>query len=846
MKPAKWAWQLLGLLSCLASAGWVSAADRPVITAIRLESTNIVVEAHMPAGLRKATLESRTRLAIGAWVPRLVRRLNGVGGSVTLRLPRARGMEILRLRADATEVFPSSFYEGSNSFTGLPSGAAGPGIPGPWDFLYLPTDTPGAGDREVVESDIWKISGETLFFFNQYRGLQIVDITQPDAPRLQGSLNLPAVGEQMYLLGGVHAVLLTRQCGAATSESEVLIVNVTGGQPQVITNLTVPGSILESRMVGTALYVASETYRPVDSNDPAFASTWEWGTTVAAYDLADPDAPVTRPTLWFAGVGNVVSATDRFLFVALRDGVNWWQSIVRLIDISSPDGTMRSLGSIVPQGQVPDKFKMNVADDVFTVISEVWSDQQQWVSTLETFSLAQPETPEKLGHLEIKPGERLFATRFDGPRVYVVTFQRIDPLFVVDLSDPRAPKIAGEVEVPGWSTYIHPLGERLVTIGLDNTAGFRVAVSLFDVRDPARPTLLSRVPVGENYSWSEATSDEKAFSVLPEIGLLLVPYQGYSTNGYSARVQLIDLTETNLVARGAIDHRMQPRRATTHRDRVLSLSGWELLTVDVANRDLPALTHELELAWRVDHVFLQGDYLLELATDTSWDNRFGPTLRVSLGAMPDRVLQRLELTNVPVLGAAAQGQFLYLLQGKPEWSWPAVPRDGTTPPASETNLTLSVIDLASLPQVRLAGQTQVATEPLGLGSDWQALWPKPGLVVWSGGTSAYWAWWDWGVPLAGDAVRVAPGGFWRPWYWGAAGGRLIAFNVGNALAPQFLSDLNLASNTWWNFSPAFPVNGLVFLSHETSEFLEGVVPPSYVPPIPSITFVPTTGEYVTN
>jgi hypothetical protein len=102
------------------------------------------------------------------------------------------------------------------------------------------------------------------------------------------------------------------------------------------------------------------------------------------------------------------------------------------------------------------------------------------------------------------------------------------------------------------------------------------------------------------------------------------------------------------------------------------------------------------------------------------------------------------------------------------------------------------------------------------------------------------------VPLAGDAVRVAPGGFWRPWYWGAAGGRLIAFNVGNALAPQFLSDLNLASNTWWNFSPAFPVNGLVFLSHETSEFLEGVVPPSYVPPIPSITFDPTTGEYVTN
>src|SRR5262249_858281 len=161
-------------------------------------------------------------------------------------------------------------------------------------------------------------------------------------------------------------------------------------------------------------------------------------------------------------------------------------------------------------------------------------------------------------------GERLFATRFDEQLAYVVTFQRIDPLFVINLADPEHPRIVGEVQVPGWSTYIHPLGDRLLTMGVENAGGWHGAVSLFAVHYPVPPGLLRRVPVGDNYSWSEANTDEKAFTVLPEIGLLLVPYQGYSTNGYSTRVQLIDLLATNLVARGAIDHQMQPRRATVH------------------------------------------------------------------------------------------------------------------------------------------------------------------------------------------------------------------------------------------------------------------------------------------
>ena len=167
---------------------------------------------------------------------------------------------------------------------------------------------------------------------------------------------------------------------------------------------------------------------------------------------------------------------------------------------------MKEAVTIRTAGRVADKFKMRLSGDILTVISEVLSrnssnNLNRWLTTLETFSLANPNKPKALGELSLAKGERLFATRFDEDRVYIVTFEQIDPLWIVDLSDPRKPEIKGELEVPGWSTYIQPLGDRLVSIGVDDTDNSRrVAVSLFDVScllytSPSpRDATLSRMP----------------------------------------------------------------------------------------------------------------------------------------------------------------------------------------------------------------------------------------------------------------------------------------------------------------------------------------------------------------
>jgi hypothetical protein len=513
----------------------LARAELPVIESIRVENTNLVVTAQVPPGHVRVTLESREGLASGAWVPVAVRRLDGQGGNLTFRLPCAAGFAVLRIRADSTEPLPTSFYRGTNEFAAQPASGLSDG------FALLGPDASNGGSsgasREVVESDIWRLGGDTLYFFNQNRGLQVIDVTNPDAAALLGTLNLPASGEQMYLLRSDYVVLLTQDlCGGygGYPDSEVLIVGVTNGVPSVAAKLVVSGAITESRLVGDALYVAAQSLRPKPGSG---GSTWEWGTEISSFDLAAPDAPVARSTIWYAGYNNVVHATDIYFFAVTQDPVNYQRSHVNVIDITAADGTVHAYDTITVAGRVEDKFKLDWTDGIFSVISEVSSNPRR--TKLETFRLPDPRTVPpyshlKLGEVEVGHGERLFATRFDYPRAYLVTFLQIDPLWVVDLSDPAHPTVSGELEVPGWSTYIHPRGDQLVAVGVETN---RTTVSLFDVTDARHPALLSRVPLGSQYSSSEANREEKAFTVLEDAGLILLPVQGYTTNGWQAWVQ---------------------------------------------------------------------------------------------------------------------------------------------------------------------------------------------------------------------------------------------------------------------------------------------------------------------
>jgi hypothetical protein len=140
---------------------------------------------------------------------------------------------------------------------------------------------------------------------------------------------------------------------------------------------------------------------------------------------------------------------------------------------------------------------------------------------------------------DIAKGERLQSSRFIGPKGFVVTFLQTDPLFTFDLSDPAHPTRVGELVVPGFSTYLHPLDDNhLLAIGeLRDSSGSwtsrALKLSIFDVTDFAHPVETFTQVVGTSNGYSEAQWDHKAFNYFPERGLLAIPFWDYDANAYS-------------------------------------------------------------------------------------------------------------------------------------------------------------------------------------------------------------------------------------------------------------------------------------------------------------------------
>ena len=125
-------------------------------------------------------------------------------------------------------------------------------------------------------------------------------------------------------------------------------------------------------------------------------------------------------------------------------------------------------------------------------------------------------------------GERVYSVRFVGDTGYVVTFRQVDPLFTLDLSQPERPRVLGELKIPGYSAYLHPIGDDLLLgVGqdVDEKSGrpLGTQLSIFDVSDLRKPTRLHTQHLGQG--WSEAEHDHHAFLFWPRTGLVMIPFE---------------------------------------------------------------------------------------------------------------------------------------------------------------------------------------------------------------------------------------------------------------------------------------------------------------------------------
>lgn len=160
----------------------------------------------------------------------------------------------------------------------------------------------------------------------------------------------------------------------------------------------------------------------------------------------------------------------------------------------------------------------------------------------------------------LAPGERIYSTRFMNGKGYMVTFRQVDPLFALDLSNPNAPRVTGELKIPGFSEFMVPMDDNhLLTIGRDATNDGRVqgiALQIFDVTNPAQPRLAHKhAYANTEYGHSEALYDPKAFTYFKDRGLLAFPYYAYGRTGMRSSLEVFRVNaQTGFAKAGSLDH----------------------------------------------------------------------------------------------------------------------------------------------------------------------------------------------------------------------------------------------------------------------------------------------------
>jgi uncharacterized secreted protein with C-terminal beta-propeller domain len=414
------------------------------------------------------------------------------------------------------------------------------------------------------------LSGERLLVFSD----QTVQSSEPGVP--QPGLNW----------AGQHAVLTMYD-----------ISNLS--DPKLIATLTIDGDVLDARLVGTQARVVTVSSPDVDAPSPVYTSDGgisqeskdqlraaiaktnvdDWiptytlkdgagavvnkGRLVECGNLAHPkvfsgldtvavssfdmgSALQSRKTVGVIAGGQQIYATDTSTYVATtdwnRDGSVAKTSLHKFVTAPSGSNTYKGSGEV--SGSLLNQYAMSEYKGVLRVASTV-SERRGWVNSRQTTEGLVTTLQEEdgalrqlgqVGGLGRQDNESIKAVRFIEERGYVVTFRQSDPLYVLDLRNAAEPKVVGELKIPGYSGYLHPIGENQVLgvgqSGLDQTInntppprtrGGQIGVqfSLFDISDPASPRRIDTQTYGGGAAAAEF--DPKAFLYWQSRNLIIAP-----------------------------------------------------------------------------------------------------------------------------------------------------------------------------------------------------------------------------------------------------------------------------------------------------------------------------------
>jgi len=371
----------------------------------------------------------------------------------------------------------------------------------------------------------------------------IYDVTDPASPTKRREVEIEGVLASSRIVGGrLHVVQqFLPVLPALDSEyngTQGDLSNAVSGNAGALDDLTLDDLIPSYTVVDgqgerspeEPLVTYRDFYRPTDPEGGSIV-------TITTFDLEDVALPFS--SVGFVGdVHTVYASTDALFLLSnsyVENGSTW--SCRTLIHRFSLDD-LSDIASGTVEGWIVNQFSLGEYNGVLRIATTDSLNDPPGV-TNTVFCLRQNGTGlEVAGRIDdITPGERIYSARFIEDRGYLVTFVQVDPLITLDLSDPERPAILGELVLPGYSTYIHPVDDdTLITLGVNTVehegmvVSDGVQLSLFDVSEPEVPVLVDRVTIGDSGTSSEALWNHKAFTFLPDVGLIAFPIDIYETS----------------------------------------------------------------------------------------------------------------------------------------------------------------------------------------------------------------------------------------------------------------------------------------------------------------------------
>lgn len=433
---------------------------------------------------------------------------------------------------------------------------------------YSTTNVQVAG---VDEADFLKNDGRYIYLIHG-SSLVITDVYPPQTGHIISETPIQGSPEHLFLRGDTLVVFssdygVSREYagdaypGSDASVTHAIIYDITDrAAPRQVRDIILPGTYENGRLIGDIVYAV--TREGIGYGEPFMPIVYEGSTVLArpsiwcppvplySYNLATitsfslPDPEGISAVSFLTGYDNTlyVSPDNAYFAYQKWNPFCWgWRYPVAgspdegeetiIHRFSLQNGTIAYEASGTVPGHLLNQFSLDESGGYLrtaTTMSRYLG--ADWKEENNVYVLSPDLTI--TGRLEhLAPGEKIYAARFMGDLLYLVTFRQIDPLFVIDLSNPAQPGILGELKIPGYSDYLHPYDKtHLIGIGKDTeetesggviSAGVKIA--LFDVSDLTKPRLIDSRVIGEKGSSSEVLTDHKAFLLDKSRSTMVLP-----------------------------------------------------------------------------------------------------------------------------------------------------------------------------------------------------------------------------------------------------------------------------------------------------------------------------------